>query len=96
MIAATYSRKSTEQNGADADAKSVARQQENARAFAQAKGWIVAHEYADDAVSGADVKRLVDRQRLLGASTPSRRFRCWSCATRPASAGATATRRSAS
>ena len=31
MIAAIYARKSTEQNGADADAKSVARQVENAR-----------------------------------------------------------------
>src|SRR5439155_26640839 len=67
MIAAIYARKSTEQNGADAEAKSVARQIEGARAFAAAKGWIVAdaHVYADDAVSGAEVKRLVNRQRLL-------------------------------
>ena len=41
MIAAIYARKSTEQNGADADAKSVANQIENARAFAQTKGWTV-------------------------------------------------------
>jgi DNA invertase Pin-like site-specific DNA recombinase len=54
MIAAIYARKSTEQNGADADAKSVARQIENARTFAVSKGWTVAdpHVYADDAVSG--------------------------------------------
>jgi hypothetical protein len=37
MIAAVYGRKSTEQHGADADAKSVARQIENARAFATLK-----------------------------------------------------------
>ena len=67
MIAAIYARKSTEQNGADADAKSVARQIENARAFAAAKGWTVAdaHVYADDAVSGAETRKLVNRQRLL-------------------------------
>src|SRR5262245_18874802 len=69
MIAAIYARKSTEQNGADADAKSVARQVENARAFAAAKGWTVpdAHVYVDDAVSGAETKKLVNRRRLLAA-----------------------------
>src|SRR5262249_19790861 len=67
MIAAIYARKSTGQTGADADAKSVARQIENARAFAKSKGWTVseAHVYADDAVSGAETKRLIHRQRLL-------------------------------
>jgi len=69
MIAAIYARKSTEQDGADADAKSVARQLENARAFALAKGWRVPdrHAYSDDAISGAETKKLVNRQRLLGA-----------------------------
>ncbi|HYN07174.1 MAG TPA: recombinase family protein [Vicinamibacterales bacterium] len=67
MIAAIYARKSTEQNGAAADAKSVARQIENGRAFAEAKGWTVSdvHVYADDAVSGAETRKLVNRQRLL-------------------------------
>ena len=67
MNVAIYSRKSTSQNGADIDAKSTARQIENARAFAEAKGWRVSdeHVYADDAVSGAETKRLVNRQRLL-------------------------------
>ena len=41
MVAAIYARKSKEQTGADADAKSVARQIENARAFAASKGWTV-------------------------------------------------------
>jgi DNA invertase Pin-like site-specific DNA recombinase len=69
ICAAIYARKSTEQNGADADAKSVARQIESARAFAATKGWTVAdaHVYSDDAVSGAEVRRLVQRQRLLDA-----------------------------
>jgi len=69
MIAAIYARKSTEQNGTDADATSVARQIENARAFADAKGWLVpaAHVYTDDAVSGAETRKLVNRQRLLDA-----------------------------
>jgi DNA invertase Pin-like site-specific DNA recombinase len=60
MIAAIYARKSTEQTGADADAKSVARQIECSRAFAAAKGWTVsdAYIYVDDAVSGAEVKKL--------------------------------------
>ena len=67
MIAAIYARKSTEQRAADAEAKSVERQIENARAFAADRRWTVAdsHVYSDDAVSGADVRRLVQRQRLL-------------------------------
>jgi DNA invertase Pin-like site-specific DNA recombinase len=68
--AAIYARKSTaEQTGADADAKSVARQIENARAFALTKGWTVAdaHIYADDAVRGAETTKLINRQRLLDA-----------------------------
>jgi Resolvase, N terminal domain len=60
-------RKSTEQTGTDADATSVARQIENARAFAASKGRTVAdaHVYADDAVGGAETKKLVQRARLL-------------------------------
>ncbi len=69
MIAAIYARKSTEQHGTDADATSVARQIENAHTFAKAKGWTVAdaHVYTDDAVSGAETRKLVNRQRLLDA-----------------------------
>lgn len=68
MIAAIYARKSTDQNITD-EQKSVARQIENARAFAASKGWSVAdaHVYADDAVSGAETKKLINRQRLLDA-----------------------------
>ena len=39
MIAAIYARKSTGQDGVEADATSVARQIENAREFAARKGW---------------------------------------------------------
>jgi DNA invertase Pin-like site-specific DNA recombinase len=69
VIAAIYARKSTAQGGVEADATSVARQIDNARTFATAKGWTVIdrHVYADDAVSGAETRRLVNRQRLLDA-----------------------------
>jgi DNA invertase Pin-like site-specific DNA recombinase len=67
IAAAIYARKSTAQASADADATSVARQIENARAFAKSKGWTVpdVHIYADDAISGAETGKLVNRQRLL-------------------------------
>ena len=45
MIAAVYARKSTDQNGADAEARSVARQVESAREFAAARGWTVPDEF---------------------------------------------------
>src|SRR5262249_142840 len=69
MIAAIYARKSTAQTGADADAKSVARQIDNARTFALAKGWRVldAHIYSDDAISGPETWELINRQRMLDA-----------------------------
>jgi DNA invertase Pin-like site-specific DNA recombinase len=52
--AAVYARKSTEQKVAD-EAKSVTRQVELARAYAEAKGWTVEdrHVYVDDGISGA-------------------------------------------
>jgi hypothetical protein len=39
----------------------------NARAFAESKGWTVDddHIYADDGISGAEVKKLVSKQRML-------------------------------
>lgn len=67
MHAAIYCRKSTSQAAVDDDQKSVVRQEENARAFAAAHGWRVEdmHVYRDDAVSGAETRRLLARQRLL-------------------------------
>jgi DNA invertase Pin-like site-specific DNA recombinase len=56
MMAAVYARKSTaDQDGTDTEQKSVARQIDNARAFAVSRGWAVQdrHAYSDDAKSGA-------------------------------------------
>lgn len=67
-VAAIYARKSTEQVGVADDAKSVARQVENARAFAEANGFSVAdeHIYVDDGVSGAAaLAKLRSKGRLL-------------------------------
>jgi hypothetical protein len=49
------------------------------RAFAGSRGWLVhdGHVYADDAVSGADTLKLVNRQRLLDSvRTSLHRFKC--------------------
>jgi site-specific DNA recombinase len=73
MIAATYARKSTEQNGVADEQKSVARQVENARAFAERKGWTVAEEYVfvDDGVSGAEFgDRRPGLLRLMNSLKP--------------------------
>jgi DNA invertase Pin-like site-specific DNA recombinase len=52
MIAAIYARKSNEQQGVADEAKSVTRQIEHARAYAERKGWTVAEEhiYVDDGI----------------------------------------------
>jgi DNA invertase Pin-like site-specific DNA recombinase len=56
MIAAIYARKSTDQTGVADEQKSIARQVEHARQYAQRKGWTVdeAHIYVDDGISGAE------------------------------------------
>ena len=58
MKAAIYARKSTDDNGRDAENKSVTRQVEHAKAYAASKGWTVPdeHVYVDDGVSGAEFK----------------------------------------
>lgn len=68
MIAAIYARKSTEQNVSD-DVKSVTRQVELARAFAESKGWQVAesHVYQDDGISGAEFLKRDGLNALLAA-----------------------------
>jgi site-specific DNA recombinase len=67
MRAAIYARKSTLQRG-DEETKSIARQVADARAFAVRLALPPIddrHIYADDAVSGADVKNLRARARLI-------------------------------
>lgn len=60
MIAAVYVRKSTEQGGAD-EAKSVTRQIDHAREYAQRKGWTVAdeHVYADDGTCPGLIRAII-------------------------------------
>lgn len=67
VLAAILVRKSTGQGDVPDAEKSVIRQIEEARAFITGRGWTVSEEhiYADDAVSGAETVKLVNRQRLL-------------------------------
>ncbi len=76
MIAAIYARKSTEQNGVADDAKSVTRQIEHARAYAERKGWRVSEEhiYVDDGISGAEFVKRPGLLRLMNALEPRPRF----------------------
>jgi DNA invertase Pin-like site-specific DNA recombinase len=69
LIAAIYTRKSTEQNVSE-DAKSVTRQIDLARAFATRRGWTVVddHVYVDDGVSGAEFKDRHGLAKLMTAA----------------------------
>ena len=75
MRVAIYARKSTEQGGAD-EARSVTRQVDHARAFAEAKGWTVLdeHIYVDDGVSGAEFAARPGFVRLMNALKPRAPF----------------------
>lgn len=66
MIAAIYARKSTDQHVA-AEAKSVTRQVENAKAFAIAKGWTVneAAIFVDDGISGTEFEKRPGFMRMM-------------------------------
>src|SRR5262245_56772941 len=68
MKAAIYSRKSTD------DAVSAERQVEIARDFIASKGWTVAAEYVDNAVSGASFDRPGLNALLKAISTKPRPF----------------------
>src|SRR5262245_24092900 len=70
--AAIYARKSKAQPGVDEDAKSVTRQIEHARTYAERHGWRVtpAHVFVDDGVSGAEFERRPALMRLLNALRP--------------------------
>src|SRR5262249_10310395 len=75
VIAAIYARKSTDQNIADEE-KSVTRQVERARAYADRKGWTVAeeHVYIDDGISGAEFVRRPGFLRLMNTLRPRAPF----------------------
>jgi site-specific DNA recombinase len=72
MIAAIYARKSTDQGDRADEDKSVARQQEHARAYAARKGWTVApaHVYVDDGVSGGEFLKRRGFLALMNALKP--------------------------
>jgi DNA invertase Pin-like site-specific DNA recombinase len=74
--AAIYARKSTAQDGLADDARSVTRQVESARRYAERKGWRVneEHIYVDDGISGAEFERRRGLMRLLGALKPKPPF----------------------
>src|SRR5262245_16033596 len=76
MLAAIYARKSTDQSGVADDQKSVARQSEHARAYAERKGWRVAdeHIYVDDGISGAEFANRPGFLRLMNALKPKPGF----------------------
>ncbi len=65
--AAIYARVSVERVGVSADAKSPARQIDNAKAFAARQGWQIAEDciYADDGISGTEFERRPDFQRMM-------------------------------
>src|SRR5262245_48097441 len=72
MIAAIYARKSTEQTGVADEQKSVARQVEHARAYADRKGWRVddVAVFVDDGISGAEFATRPGFLRLMNALKP--------------------------
>lgn len=72
MIAAIYARKSTEQNGVNEEDKSVTRQIDHAKAYAEKKGWTVSPEsiYADDGISGAEFVKRLGFLRLMNSLRP--------------------------
>ena len=75
-IAAAYLRKSTDQAGVSEDQRSVARQFEHARAYAEKKGWRLCEEFvfADDGISGAEFTNRPGFLRLMNALKPRPAF----------------------
>lgn len=75
MIAAIYARKSTQDGAADEE-KSVTRQIEHARAYAEARGWIAPEEFVfvDDGISGAEFAARPGFLRLMNSLKPKPPF----------------------
>src|SRR3954451_441624 len=76
LIAAIYARKSTEQYGVADEQKSVARQVDHARQYAQRKGWTVddAAVFVDDGISGAEFANRPGFLRLMNSVKPRAPF----------------------
>jgi DNA invertase Pin-like site-specific DNA recombinase len=76
MITAFYGRRSKEQQNVSEDERSVTRQLDHARAYAQAKGWELPAELVfSDEISGAEFERRPGLMRLLGSLRPRPSFR---------------------
>jgi site-specific DNA recombinase len=67
LRAAIYARKSNDDSDREEENKSVTRQVERARAYAEKRGWTVdgEHVYVDDGVSGAEFKNRPALLRML-------------------------------
>jgi len=76
VTAAIYARKSTDQVVAH-EQKSVTRQVEMARAFAERRGWTVLdeHVYTDDGISGAEFEKAPRPAASEGGARPSAALR---------------------
>jgi site-specific DNA recombinase len=76
MIATVYARKSTLQAGYGDTSESVARQVDDACAFARSRGWAVSpeHIFTDDAISGAIFNRPALTALLAACEAPRRPF----------------------
>ena len=76
MIAAIYSRKSTEQHSVADEQKSVPRHIEHARQYVRRKSWTVddGAVFVDDGISGAEFANRPGFLRLMNALKPRVRF----------------------
>lgn len=74
MRAAIYARKSSDDDHQTEENKSIARQTDNARKYAEAKGWTVAkeHVFEDDGINGATFGK--DRPGLLRLLNQAKEF----------------------
>ena len=74
--AAIYARKSTDQTRVVDGERSVTRQVDHARAYAESKGWTIAeeHVYVDDGISGAEFSNRPGFLRLMNALKPRPAF----------------------
>ena len=72
MIAAVYARKSTDDSGRNAEARSTQRQIDSARIYAQAKGWTVDERFifVDENTSGAEWKHRPGFNALVAELDP--------------------------